>query len=84
MDTQDTFARGYDEAVAARRLMNDSIASSAERLGEDRLFEFFCECAELGCKKVARLTVEQFRLCRSGAVLVPADSHDQVAAPLAL
>lgn len=77
MDTQDVFASGYSEAVAAKRLANDTIAKGADRLsGDETLIEFFCECADLACRGLVRLTVEEFRLCRSGAVIAPAGSHD--------
>lgn len=73
MSTSQASPAGYGYAFGTRRLLNDSIAKSAERLdGSDgSSFGFLCECGDVGCKHLVHLTIEQYR-DRSGPLLAHA------------
>ncbi len=73
MELEEAFTVGGSDVVYARRLMNDSIARSADRLGDEtRCFEFACECGDPGCHQVIALTVAEYlRRSRHG----PLTSH---------
>jgi hypothetical protein len=58
-------------AVNARRLVNDEIAATAMRFygGDGSLFEFVCECGDLACRGIARLSLEDYRRSEPGSVV---------------
>jgi hypothetical protein len=49
---------------ATFREANEQIALAAERIGVDRV-PFVCECADVGCTAVVRLTLDQYERVRA-------------------
>ena len=49
-------------AVDVRRFVNDSIKDTAQRLGGDSatVYEFVCECGDLRCWQLVRLTLAEY------------------------
>lgn len=79
MEIKEAPANGREDVAATRRLINDSIAKGAASLDREgaMLFEFFCECGDLTCDEVVRLTVAQYRGIRSRPVVFhPRRTHD--------
>jgi hypothetical protein len=60
-----------EAAVSIRRFVNDEVAQVASRLdGNDgSSFEFVCECGELGCHAVVKMTLAQYRSAQRGSIL---------------
>jgi len=59
------------EAHGAFRHVNDSIRGLAtEDLG-DQTWEFFCECPDVGCRRLVSLTLLEFDECRAASPPVP-------------
>ena len=57
---------GIRSVARVRRLLNESIRDGAARVedGSSRTIEFVCECGDLRCDRVVRLTRDEY------------DSHD--------
>jgi hypothetical protein len=57
-----------------RRFVNDSIREKAERLLSDpsTIYEFVCECGDLGCRKFIPMTLAQYDRSRERPVLAHA------------
>ena len=51
-----------DVVVASRRTVNDAIAHAASRfnLDEGNLVEFLCECGDLRCRQMIKMTLTEF------------------------
>ena len=56
--------------VDVRRLANDSIRDTALRFGDDSatVYEFLCECGDLGCPQLVELTLAEYEESRVGLV----------------
>ena len=61
---------GRDAAIAMRRMVNDAIAELATRLDDDEreVFEFVCECGDLRCRAMKRMTLSEFWATGPGLV----------------
>lgn len=62
---------GTGAATSVRRLVNDEIARVAARLdGDDgSVFDFLCECGDLRCRGIARMTLADYRASSPGSVV---------------
>ena len=61
---------GRDAAVSMRRLVNDKIAEVATRLdGDGAVFEFTCECGDLKCREMKKMTLAEFAAMAPGLVV---------------
>ena len=66
---------GYlsDDAVHAvvdvRRFVNDSIKATADVSSASAVLEFICECGDLRCKELVKLTLDEFENSRPGTVV---------------
>jgi hypothetical protein len=60
----------FDSAVDVRRFVNDSIKDTAERFGGDSatIFDFLCECGDLRCRQVVKLTPAEYDESEAGSV----------------
>ena len=52
-------------------LVNNSIRSLATELPEHELWEFFCECPDLSCHELIRMTIVEFDKHRATQPQVP-------------
>lgn len=63
-------AHGSEDAVSVRRLVNDAIADAAEWFDEGAtVFEFLCECGDLGCRRFVRTTLADYRASTPGSIV---------------
>jgi hypothetical protein len=63
---------GWNEsAVGVRRFANDSIREVAVRFEYQRgmVFEFLCECGDLGCLEFVKLTLDEYTDREPGSVV---------------
>ena len=58
-------------AVAIRRFVNDEIASRASRFDRDDgdAFAFVCECGDLACKGIVKMTLVTYGSSAPGSVV---------------
>ena len=67
-----SWAYGVGAAISVRRFANDEIArvgSSLDDLDEGHRFEFLCECGDLSCTRLVRMTVAEYRASAPGSVV---------------
>jgi hypothetical protein len=58
------------EVAENARLLNDTIAQGARRLGGEGIpVDFFCECGDPDCRRVTTLTVGQYHNRRASRVI---------------
>ena len=65
---------------AVFRKVNEEIREAAERIEVDMKVPFICECADPNCRKLLRLTLEEYRAVRSDARhFINAPGHEAAA-----
>jgi hypothetical protein len=58
------------KVAESARLLNDTIARGAQRLGGDELpIDFFCECGDPDCRRVTQLTVWEYQSHRAAPLI---------------
>lgn len=59
-----------ESAVAARRFVNDAIRDDARRFEDDPtlVFQFHCECGDVHCTRLVRLTMAEYEAAEPGLV----------------
>ena len=61
---------GHTAAVSVRRLVNDEIVNAAGRFDDGgTVFAFICECGDLGCRALVKMTLAEYRLTTPGSVV---------------
>ena len=62
---------GSAGATSIRRVVNDEIALVASRMdGNDgSVFDFVCECGDLKCQGMVRMTLADYRMSTPGSVV---------------
>lgn len=61
---------GIEAAVMLRRFVNDELARVASRFDwNGREYEFVCECGNLRCDGIVKLTLADFRATRPRSVV---------------
>ena len=63
---------GAAAATSVRRLVNDEILNAATRLDPEgnSMFEFLCECGDLNCHGIVRMTLAEYATTEPGSVRV--------------
>lgn len=64
---------GVGAAISVRRFANEQIARvgrSLDDLDEGHRFEFLCECGDLSCGQLVRMTIEEYRAASSPGSVV--------------
>ena len=64
-------APGIGAAISIRRFANEEVARVGSRLDADEgnQFEFLCECGDLSCNRLVRLTIAEYRALPPGSVV---------------
>jgi hypothetical protein len=59
-----------NSAVSARRFVNDAIRDDARRFKDDPtlVFQFHCECGDVRCRRLVRLTMAEYEAAEPGLV----------------
>jgi len=60
----------FNSAVAVRRFANETIKDTAQRFGDDSatVYEFLCECGDLRCRELVKLTLAEYDESDAGFV----------------
>jgi len=60
----------FASVLDVRRFVNDSIKDTAERFGADSAstYEFVCECGDLRCRQLVKLTLAEYNEADAGSV----------------
>jgi hypothetical protein len=64
----DFYGRGG--AIAVRRVVNEHIATLSARTADtdESVFDFFCECGDLRCLEVVKMTLAEYEELEPGTV----------------
>ena len=66
-----TLEASREEAISVRRFVNDFIAERATTYHDaaERAFEFVCECGDLACDGVVKMTLAEYRSAEPGSLI---------------
>jgi hypothetical protein len=70
MRTTHPVETGRDAASSVRRLVNDEILNAASRYDDETaVFVFVCECGNLKCRDLVKMTQADYRATKPGTVV---------------